>query len=192
MGRAPTSVRALVFDTRGTVVDWRSGILDELNELCERKSLDLDRERFIADWSAAYQPGKAKVNCGQWPWTQVSESYWRALHGLPRCANSQRASSIISIGPGGELVPGPTRSKGSRDKAAIRHFHALERRLRMAALKLCGETDRMHQVMHSLVLLVGGQTHEKPTTTQRRQFIEEIGVQARILRKPTCEQLFYG
>jgi 2-haloacid dehalogenase len=82
MGRAPTSVRALVFDTWGTVVDWRSSILDELNELCERKSLDLDRERFIADWSAAYQPGKAKVNCGQWPWTQVSEIYWRALHGL--------------------------------------------------------------------------------------------------------------
>jgi 2-haloacid dehalogenase len=82
MGRVPAGVRALVFDTWGTVVDWRSSILDELGELCDRKSLDLDRERFLNDWSAAYKPGKEKVNNGQWPWTQVSEIYWCALRGL--------------------------------------------------------------------------------------------------------------
>jgi 2-haloacid dehalogenase len=82
MGRALTGVKALVFDTWGTVVDWRSSILDELSELCERKSLDLDKEQFLSDWSAAYKPGKEKVNNGQWAWTQVSEIYWRALRGL--------------------------------------------------------------------------------------------------------------
>jgi 2-haloacid dehalogenase len=82
MKRALTNIRALVFDTWGTVVDWRSSILDELGELCERKSLDLDREQFLNDWSAAYKPGKEKVNSGQWPWTSVSEIYWRALRGL--------------------------------------------------------------------------------------------------------------
>jgi 2-haloacid dehalogenase len=82
MKRGLTSIRALVFDTWGTVVDWRSSILDELGELCERKSLDLGREQFLNDWSAAYKHGKEKVRSGRWPWTPVSEIYRRALRGL--------------------------------------------------------------------------------------------------------------
>jgi len=75
-------VKALVFDTWGTVVDWRSSILQELRDLSMRKALAIDGEKFLADWSAAYKPGMRKVNQGEWPWTPVSEIYRRALDDL--------------------------------------------------------------------------------------------------------------
>ena len=75
------NVKALVFDTWGTVVDWRSSILDELRDLGLRKALKVDWEQFLADWYAAYKPGKEGVNRGG-PWQPVSTIYRRALDRL--------------------------------------------------------------------------------------------------------------
>jgi 2-haloacid dehalogenase len=75
-------VKALVFDTWGTLVDWRTSILDELQVLSKREGLKVDWEKFLTDWSAAYKPGKEKVNSGEWPWTRVSTIYRRALDQL--------------------------------------------------------------------------------------------------------------
>jgi len=77
-----TNVKALVFDTWGTVVDWRSSVLDELRELKKSKNAAFEPEEFLREWNAAYNPGKEKVNSGEWPWTQVSTMYWRALNDL--------------------------------------------------------------------------------------------------------------
>jgi len=75
-------VKALVFDTWGTVVDWRTSILDELHLLKAAKNATFDSEQFLRDWNAAYNPGKTKVNAGEWPWTTVSVIYRRALEDL--------------------------------------------------------------------------------------------------------------
>jgi 2-haloacid dehalogenase len=77
-----SNVKALVFDTWGTVVDWRTSMLQELRDLGQRKTLAIDEEKFLADWSAAYKPGMRKVNQGEWPWTPVSQIYRRALNDL--------------------------------------------------------------------------------------------------------------
>ncbi len=68
-------VQALVFDTYGTLVDWRSSVLDELKVL----GPGADRERFLTEWKACYREGMEKVNRGEWPWTTVEEIYRRRL-----------------------------------------------------------------------------------------------------------------
>ena len=39
-------VRALVFDVFGTVVDWRSSVAHEVDELARRKGLTVDGAKF--------------------------------------------------------------------------------------------------------------------------------------------------
>jgi len=75
-------IRALTFDTDGTVVDWRTSVLGELRALAERKTLTLDCVQFLDDWRAAYRPGMDKVNSGETPWTTVETIYRSRLEEL--------------------------------------------------------------------------------------------------------------
>jgi 2-haloacid dehalogenase len=68
-------VQALVFDTYGTLVDWRASVLDELKVL----GPGVDRERFLTEWKACYREGMDKVDRGEWPWTTIEEIYRRRL-----------------------------------------------------------------------------------------------------------------
>src|SRR5262245_65908208 len=74
-------IRALTFDTYGTVVDWRTSVLDELRALADRKALTLDCARFLDEWKAAYRPGMDAVNQGA-SWTTVDAIYRRRLEEL--------------------------------------------------------------------------------------------------------------
>jgi 2-haloacid dehalogenase len=76
------AVKALTFDTYGTVVDWRSSVLDELATVGRRHRLTVDWPAFLSEWKACYRPGMDKVNSGEWPWTTVDEIYRRALVSL--------------------------------------------------------------------------------------------------------------
>lgn len=75
-------VAALTFDTFGTVVDWRTSVLHELQALGRERGLALDWEGFLADWRSCYRPGMDKVNDGEWPWTTVDAIYRRRLDEL--------------------------------------------------------------------------------------------------------------
>jgi 2-haloacid dehalogenase len=75
-------VKALVFDTWGTVVDWRGSILDELRALGRQKGLALDWEDFLAEWKDAYKPAMERVNSGEQPWTKIDALYREALDRL--------------------------------------------------------------------------------------------------------------
>lgn len=72
-------VRALTFDTYGTVVDWRGTMLAELHARARAKGLSIDWEAFLTDWKACYRSGMDKVNRGEWPWTTVDVMYRRRL-----------------------------------------------------------------------------------------------------------------
>ena len=76
------SIRALTFDTYGTVVDWRTSVLEELRALADRKTLALDCARFLDDWKAAYRPVMDRVNRGETPWTTVDAIYRSRLEEL--------------------------------------------------------------------------------------------------------------
>jgi 2-haloacid dehalogenase len=75
-------VRALAFDTYGTVVDWRRSALAELERFGAARGLAVDWAAFLAEWKARYRPGMDRVNRGEWPWITVDEIYRRALEEL--------------------------------------------------------------------------------------------------------------
>jgi 2-haloacid dehalogenase len=72
-------VQALLFDTYGTVVDWRGGVLDALLELGRGRGLDVDWEAFLVDWNA--RPIVDRVNSGEMPWMTMESIHRRALEG---------------------------------------------------------------------------------------------------------------
>ena len=59
-----------------------------------------------------------------------------------------------------------------------------DRRRVVTAVNMRREPERVHQIAHSLVFLIGGQIDAKYATAQRRQFAEQPGIQSRILGKP--------
>jgi len=71
----PDGVKALVFDTFGTVVDWRSSVAAEIAAVAKRKGLSIDGEKFADAWRAGYGPSMNRVRSGELPWTKLD-----ALH----------------------------------------------------------------------------------------------------------------
>ena len=67
----PPAVKALTFDTFGTVVDYRSSIIDEGHALGRKKNLTVDWEKFADAWRAGYAPSMNRVRTGELPWTTL-------------------------------------------------------------------------------------------------------------------------
>src|SRR5580698_4851715 len=61
------SVKALVFDVFGTVVDWRGSIIAE----GRASGIRVDWARFADQWRDGYVPSMAKVRAGELPWTNL-------------------------------------------------------------------------------------------------------------------------
>lgn len=69
------SLQILVFDTFGTVVDWRSSVIAEGEKLGRAKGLKVDWAAFADAWRGGYGPALNRVRTGQLPWTKLD-----ALH----------------------------------------------------------------------------------------------------------------
>jgi 2-haloacid dehalogenase len=65
------TVRAVLFDTFGTVVDWRSGISSAVRAFAADRALILDPDDFADAWRAQYQPSKERVRSGQRPYVSL-------------------------------------------------------------------------------------------------------------------------
>jgi 2-haloacid dehalogenase len=75
-------IKALTFDTFGTVVDWRTSIINDLSAYGRKHKLDTDWAAFVDEWKTAYKPGMDKVRKGEWPWLTIDEIYRRALDAM--------------------------------------------------------------------------------------------------------------
>ena len=64
-------MKALVFDTFGTVVDWRTSVSHEVEQLAKKKGLKVDAEKFADAWRAGYGPSMNRVRTGELPWTKL-------------------------------------------------------------------------------------------------------------------------
>jgi 2-haloacid dehalogenase len=64
-------VQVLVFDTFGTVVDWRSAVIAEGEQLGRAKGFTVDWPAFADAWRAGYGPSMNRVRTGQLPWTKL-------------------------------------------------------------------------------------------------------------------------
>ena len=73
------SVKALVFDTFGTVVDWRTSVTQEVESLAKRKGLTVDGAKFADAWRAGYGPSMNRVRTGELPWTKLDRLHRMTL-----------------------------------------------------------------------------------------------------------------
>jgi len=81
-GKVPTTVKALLFDTFGTVVDWRGSIIAEGEAwsaaIGDAKDSTNDWARFADRWRDGYAPAMERVRTGELPWTKLDDLH-RAL-----------------------------------------------------------------------------------------------------------------
>jgi len=75
-------VKALVFDTFGTVVDWRGSIIAEGEQWGREKNLQIDWGKFADRWRAGYGPSMDKVRKGILPWTKLDDLHRMILEDL--------------------------------------------------------------------------------------------------------------
>jgi 2-haloacid dehalogenase len=76
------SVKALVFDVFGTVVDWRSSVARQVTELAKRRGVAVDGARFADAWRAEYAPSMNRVRTGELPWTRLDDLHRMVLDRL--------------------------------------------------------------------------------------------------------------
>ena len=63
------NTKAILFDTFGTIVDWRGSIARMGAAAAQRKGIEgIDWDAFARAWRAGYFPGMAKVISGERPW----------------------------------------------------------------------------------------------------------------------------
>lgn len=86
-----TSVSALAFDVFGTVVDWRSSVIAQLEEFGRAHGVDADWAAFADAWRAGYVPSMDRVRRGELPWTRLDDLHRMTLVDL-------LAAEHISVG----------------------------------------------------------------------------------------------
>src|SRR6185437_8040735 len=68
-----SGVQAVLFDTFGTVVDWRSGIAAAVAEVAGVHSMAVDSVAFADVWRAKYQPSMEPIRTGRRPFVRLSD-----------------------------------------------------------------------------------------------------------------------
>ena len=76
------AVKALTFDVFGTVVDWRSSLIEEGRALGRDKGIEADWEAFADAWRGRYQPSMSRVRDGEIPWTNLDALHRASLDEL--------------------------------------------------------------------------------------------------------------
>jgi len=77
-----SKVKACVFDTFGTVVDWRTSVIAECTEWGKSKGLNINWEEFADRWRLGYRPAMNKVRKGEIPWTNLDDLQYIILNDL--------------------------------------------------------------------------------------------------------------
>ncbi len=76
------TIRALVFDVFGTVVDWRGSLIREAEALARAKGLGFDAAAFADAWRAGYRPAMQRVRSGATGWTSLDVLHREILETL--------------------------------------------------------------------------------------------------------------
>lgn len=73
-------IKFVLFDTFGTIVDWRSSIAREATALAKTKGIeDFDGDKFARSWRAGYRPGMARVTSGERSFVSIDVIYRERL-----------------------------------------------------------------------------------------------------------------
>jgi 2-haloacid dehalogenase len=90
--RTLANLKALVFDTFGTVVDWRNSVISEGMAWGKAKGLKIDWAQFADRWRLGYRPAMDKVRKGEIPWTRLDDLHRMILEDLLKGYNIQGLS----------------------------------------------------------------------------------------------------
>ena len=66
---------ALLFDVFGTLVDWRSSLIEHLSAFGNERAIDVDWPAFVDAWRSEYAPSMDRVRRGEVQWMPLD-----ALH----------------------------------------------------------------------------------------------------------------
>jgi 2-haloacid dehalogenase len=72
----------IVFDTFGTVVDWRSSLIADLTAYGNQRGIAADWPALVDAWRAAYHPSMDRVRKGEVPWTKLDGLHRASLDRL--------------------------------------------------------------------------------------------------------------
>jgi 2-haloacid dehalogenase len=75
-------IRAIVFDTFGTLVDWRTSLIDELTAFGAARDVAGDWTGLVDAWRGAYVPSMDRVRRGELPWTKLDALHRTSLDAL--------------------------------------------------------------------------------------------------------------
>ena len=75
-------LRAILFDTFGTVVDWRSSLAADLQQFGEQRGVQADWLALVDAWRGAYHPSMDRVRRGEVPWTILDDLHRESLERL--------------------------------------------------------------------------------------------------------------
>ena len=74
-----TTVKALVFDVFGTVVDWRNGVARDAERILKPLGHKIDWLAFADAWRGLYQPSMEEVRSGREPFVTLDVLHRRML-----------------------------------------------------------------------------------------------------------------
>jgi 2-haloacid dehalogenase len=67
----PHDIKAILFDTFGSVVDWRGSLIRELSAWGGGRGISADWAALVDAWRGAYAPSMQRVRSGELPWTNL-------------------------------------------------------------------------------------------------------------------------
>lgn len=111
---------AIVFDTFGTVVDWRSSLIADLTAYAATKGITADWAALVDAWRAAYHPSMDRVRKGEQPWTTLDNLHRTsldrlvtefAINGLTEADLTHINRGWHRLHPWPDAIPGLTRLK---------------------------------------------------------------------------------
>ena len=115
---AMRQVRAILFDTFGTLVDWRASLIDELTAFGFARGIEADWPALVDAWRGAYRPSMDRVRTGAQAWTNLDALHRASLDALVQqfgiTGLSEPDLRHINFGwhrlrPWADVVPGLTR-----------------------------------------------------------------------------------
>jgi 2-haloacid dehalogenase len=140
---AMSEVRALLFDTFGTLVDWRAGLITQLEQWGAAHNIVADWPGLIYAWRRESVPALARVRTGQREWANLDELQRETMRqlapqfGLPTLSNDtldHLAKMWHELPPWPDTVEGMTKLRAKYLVAPLSNGHvALLMRLARAA-----------------------------------------------------------
>src|SRR5262245_37595375 len=119
-GRSKVAPKAILFDTFGTVVQWRNSIIAEGTAWGKAKGLNVDWAKFADQWRAGQGREMGRVRRGELPWTNLDGLHRMILErllvefnitGLTEAEKDDWNHVWHRLKPWPDSVPGLTRLK---------------------------------------------------------------------------------